>query len=240
MPNQVLSPLTQVWVVDTAVVYTTTDTTRHRYSFNEQAKMIIDLVERWTTGQWVNYWRYTFSYDANGRMLTRLYEQVINSQWVNGDRLTCTYDTNGNMATRQYENWQGGVWVPSDVIFSVMDIAGNHYSWYGNKVMLRYRLITSDVAQGGNEIPTQYTLMQNYPNPFNPTTTIEYTLPQRASVEIKVLDVLGREVGTLVNEEKPSGVYSLQWNADGAASGVYFYRLKVGGFVETKKMLLLR
>lgn len=90
------------------------------------------------------------------------------------------------------------------------------------------------------ELPIQYILSQNYPNPFNPSTTIEYTLPHRASVAIKVLDVLGREVRTLLNEEKPAGAFTVRWNADGVASGMYFYRLKAGGFVQTRKMLLLK
>jgi hypothetical protein len=93
---------------------------------------------------------------------------------------------------------------------------------------------------GDHELPAQFTLGQNYPNPFNPSTTIEYSVPERASVEIKVLDMLGREVAALVNEDKPAGAYTVRWNADGVASGVYFYRLKTGMFVRTRKMLLFR
>jgi hypothetical protein len=93
--------------------------------------------------------------------------------------------------------------------------------------------------------PKQYTLYQNYPNPFNPTTTIRYSIPAAetqnfASVQLKVYDVLGREVTTLVNEEKKPGNYEVRFNASNFASGVYIYRLTAGNFVSVKKMMLLK
>ena len=88
-------------------------------------------------------------------------------------------------------------------------------------------------------------LFQNYPNPFNPTTKIRYTIPSVGTslmkfVQLKVYDVLGNEVATLVNEEKPAGSYELTWNAGNLSSDIYFYRIQTGNFIETKKMLLLR
>jgi len=83
-------------------------------------------------------------------------------------------------------------------------------------------------------------LNQNYPNPFNPATTIKYYIPELNFVTLKVYDVLSSEVATLVNEEKPIGTYELTWNASSLPSGVYFYQLWGSGFVETKKMLLLK
>jgi len=88
--------------------------------------------------------------------------------------------------------------------------------------------------------PKVFTLKQNYPNPFNPSTTIKYEIPKLSFVTIKIYDVLGNEVAALVNEEKPVGTYELNWNAANLPSGVYFYRLQAGNFVETKKMILLK
>jgi hypothetical protein len=85
-----------------------------------------------------------------------------------------------------------------------------------------------------------YILEQNYPNPFNPTTKIIYSVPQTSKVIIKVFDVLGNEIETLINEEKPAGTYELTWYAEALPSGVYFYQLKTGNFIETKKMILLK
>ena len=104
------------------------------------------------------------------------------------------------------------------------------------------------VEENLNGHPTEYALSQNYPNPFNPTTTINYSIPKLSFVTIKIYDVLGSEVATLVNEEKPVGTYGLSWSAANLSSGVYFYRLQVvdpksssgQGFVETKKMILLK
>ena len=89
-------------------------------------------------------------------------------------------------------------------------------------------------------LPTQFVLMQNYPNPFNPTTTISFGLPKQAFVSLKIYDMLGREVATIISEELRAGNYSRQWNARGRASGVYFYRLSAGTFTQTKKLILLR
>lgn len=94
-------------------------------------------------------------------------------------------------------------------------------------------------------LPTEFHLEQNYPNPFNPTTKIKYIISSVGtllvtSVQLKVYDVLGKEVATLVDNEKHAGNYEVNFDAAGLASGVYFYKLQAGGFIETKKMILLR
>ena len=89
-------------------------------------------------------------------------------------------------------------------------------------------------------IPGEFSLSQNYPNPFNPTTMINYQLPVTSSVSLKIYDILGREVATLVNQEQSTGSYKIDFNASSLASGVYFYQLKAGTFIETKKMILIK
>jgi S-formylglutathione hydrolase FrmB len=86
----------------------------------------------------------------------------------------------------------------------------------------------------------EFHLAQNYPNPFNPTTTIRYQIPELSFITLKVYDVLGNEITTLVNEEKPIGIYEVELNANNLSSGVYFYRLQAGSFVETRKMILMK
>lgn len=88
--------------------------------------------------------------------------------------------------------------------------------------------------------PTDFSLSQNFPNPFNPSTTIKYSVPQSSNVVIKLFDVLGNEIETLVNEVKPAGTYEITWSSANLPSGVYFYQLKAGDFVQTKKMLLIK
>jgi hypothetical protein len=91
-----------------------------------------------------------------------------------------------------------------------------------------------------HSIPTKYDLGQNYPNPFNPSTTIYFQLPEKKHVSLKIYDVQGTLVTTLVDGEMEAGYHSAQWNAGGYASGVYFYRISTGSFVATKRLLLLK
>jgi hypothetical protein len=100
-------------------------------------------------------------------------------------------------------------------------------------------MITS-VEDHSSEIPFQFTLEQNFPNPFNPSTKIRYSVPQSSNVIIKVFDILGNEIETLVNEEKPVGTYEISWYAANLPSGVYFYTINAGSFRVTKKMILLK
>jgi hypothetical protein len=101
-------------------------------------------------------------------------------------------------------------------------------------------LLPSDVVQAGNSAPVDFALHQNYPNPFNPTTTINYQIPELSFVTLKVYNVLGSEMITLVNEEKPAGSYEVEFDGLQLTSGIYFYQLKVGSFIETKKMVLMK
>ena len=91
-----------------------------------------------------------------------------------------------------------------------------------------------------NEIPDKFSLSQNYPNPFNPTTKIDYAIPKNGFVTLKIYDVLGREVKTLVNENKTPGNYSIDFNGSEFSSGVYFYKLESKGFSDVKRMILIK
>ena len=113
----------------------------------------------------------------------------------------------------------------------------------GKKDIWMAKSIFNPVIGAVNEPPqsiSNFSLEQNYPNPFNPVTTISYTVAAKDFVTIKVFDLLGKEVATLVNKEKPAGSYSVDFNASKLSSGVYFYRMKAGSFVETKKLILMK
>ena len=108
---------------------------------------------------------------------------------------------------------------------------------YGNWILKDLSPITQIEDQ---IVPDKFSLKQNYPNPFNPSTKIKYTLVSKAFVILKVFNVLGKEVATIVNSEQDAGSYSVDFDASNLKSGVYFYRIDTGNFIETKKMLLLR
>ncbi|MCX6149368.1 MAG: T9SS type A sorting domain-containing protein [Ignavibacteriales bacterium] len=94
--------------------------------------------------------------------------------------------------------------------------------------------------ENGKAKPQEYILAQNYPNPFNPTTRIKFSIPQIGLVTIKVYNLLGNLVTTLVNQDKPAGNYEVEFNGAGLSSGVYFYTLQSGSFREIKKFILIK
>jgi hypothetical protein len=100
--------------------------------------------------------------------------------------------------------------------------------------------IVTGVEQNRMQIPTVYSLDQNFPNPFNPSTAIRYGLPNRSHVMLTVFNTLGQEVAQLVNGDMEAGSHEVKFDASGLSSGVYFYRIQAGGFVETRKLLLVR
>jgi len=119
--------------------------------------------------------------------------------------------------------------------------------WYLDDIGIFIYTIPTDILSDAEPV-YEFALEQNYPNPFNPSTKIKYTIPNVEThrdaslqmVTLKVFDVLGNEVATLVNEEKPSGVYQVSFNAADLSSGIYFYKLQAGYFIETKKMILMK
>ncbi|GIK61033.1 MAG: T9SS type A sorting domain-containing protein [Ignavibacteriota bacterium] len=98
----------------------------------------------------------------------------------------------------------------------------------------------SEVKDEIDNAPNNFFLSHNYPNPFNPSTTLSFVIGHQSLVSLKIYDILGREITTLVNEEKPSGIYEIEFNATNLSSGIYFYQLQAGNFISTKKLVLLK
>ncbi|MGB5286907.1 MAG: T9SS type A sorting domain-containing protein, partial [Ignavibacteriaceae bacterium] len=113
-------------------------------------------------------------------------------------------------------------------------------SWKFSMNAMGANLRKQSGEEGSDLIPTVYSLEQNYPNPFNPSTTLNYQLPENNHVSLKVYDILGNLVSTLVDEEMEAGYYSVNWNASQLASGIYIYRIISGTYVSTKKMILMK
>ncbi len=143
----------------------------------------------------------------------------------------------------------GNTWeteaIPSNITglnFLIFANERNGWACGANGMIVKYQPATTSSVGGGNSLdrPTSFKLAQNYPNPFNPTTNITYQLSTFSEVKLEVFDVLGRKVASLVNATQPAGAYTVNFNASNLASGVYFYRLQAGSFVETKKMLLVK
>jgi hypothetical protein len=134
-----------------------------------------------------------------------------------------------------------GNWIVQDIIPSQtidLTLLGiSPFTIYGREIKLTDELLgVDDVGQ----IPLTAHLEQNYPNPFNPSTKISYTVPERSNVTLKIFNLLGSEVAELVNGEMEAGTYKINFNAINLPSGVYFYEIKAGDYISTKKMLLLK
>jgi hypothetical protein len=175
--------------------------------------------------------QFTFSYDT----------------WMHNELIV---DLNTDLAEYYFEgnlvhSWQWTLGSSGDTCslrLSKTDLLGSDYpnpdssQWYLDDYVLE------DITVGVKDFsfPNEYKLEQNYPNPFNPTTKISYQIPGMSFVSLKVYDILDNETATLINEERPIGNYEIEFNGSYSSSGVYFYQLKTGNFIQTKKMLLLK
>lgn len=142
----------------------------------------------------------------------------------------------------------GNTWiaqnVPTNEYLTCLNFVNDSLGYIGGTSGIVLKTTSAGFPTGINEaeihLPTSFSLSQNFPNPFNPITIINYRIPINSNVTFNVFDVLGNVVATLLNEEKAPGNYELKWDASGLTSGVYFYRLQAGSFIETKKMILIR
>jgi hypothetical protein len=152
----------------------------------------------------------------------------------------------GNFITRENCYFPYADGVPWSIIASDFDLDGRTdiaITSTTDSLYVLYNLSGGTVGihdQIIEEVPTSFSLEQNYPNPFNPTTTIQYSLPFSEKVSLKIFNLLGEEVKTLTDEYQDAGKHSVQFNANNLASGIYFYRLQAGSFIETKKMILIK
>ncbi len=148
----------------------------------------------------------------------------------------------------QYDRWgllgfiegHGNSNSPKEYFFLDEEISYGSYAYRLKQIDNDGSYEYSDEILVDNPAPVDFTLQQNYPNPFNPVTTISYSLPVKSEVELVIYNALGEGVMELANEEKEAGRYSVEFNATSLPSGIYFYRLQAGEFVETKKMVLLK
>jgi len=134
--------------------------------------------------------------------------------------------------------------IKNDVILTLISATSDTDADVRNSALYALEKLGVTNVEDGIRIPTKFSLSQNYPNPFNPSTTIKYAISSMQLVQLKIYDILGKEIVTIVNEEQPTGNYQVEFKSTVGrlqlASGIYFYRLQAGSFVETKKMILLK
>ena len=163
------------------------------------------------------------------------------SHYTGVDVTIVKYDTSGNEVWVEHFSRPG--YTQEIAISFCMDESGNMYFTSRNE---NWSAVTGKYSQSvginklGSTLPIEFCLSQNYPNPFNPTTNIRFDISKSGITVLKVYDILGKEVATLVNKKLQAGSYEVDWNASNFSSGVYFYQLQSGDFVKTKKMLFVK
>ena len=178
--------------------------------------------------------------------LDKLYNVYVTGRSTSSgsyDYATIKYSSDGD------ENWvvrysNSGAAGSSDEPFSLyVDDLSNVYVTGMSALdyaTIKYTQTLTDVYQKNFDLPERYSLLQNYPNPFNPSTKIRWQQPTGSWLTLKVFDVIGNKISTLVDEYKPAGIYEVNFNAANLPSGTYFYKLQAGAFIETKKMILIK
>jgi len=193
--------------------------------------LIEDKKLRWETYDWGTSSRINYFYNSNGNCIERSFQFYRNSDWEDWTRSNFEYDVFGNLIVESSYTWVFTEWV------------NNH------RYINSYTQLTS--AESAQTENMHFFLQQNYPNPFNPNTKISWQSPVGSWQTLKVYDILGNEVATLVDEYRNAGSYEVDFQSSVGshqpayrtgtlANGVYFYQLRVGDFVETKKMILLK
>ena len=175
--------------------------------------------------------------DDPGTYLSSLYYSYSMDNgltWSSNQRLSQSFDPHVGWPQQQKMG---------DYFHMVSDISGAHLAWaatFNSEEDVYYGFISAPTSVPAFNTPLTFSLDQNYPNPFNPTTHFGFRIAEFGFVTLSVYDLLGREVATLINEEKHTGAYSVTWNAVGFSSGTYFYRLQVGNFTSTRRMVLVK
>jgi len=214
---------------------------RSSSDLNSNGDIVYNLAEEFDVDNltWGNKFQSIHTYNNDGKPTERIFQVWADAIWVNAQRSLFEYDLAGNITYQSFQGWLEGEWVPFTTTMTI-EISDKLSFWFqGGEVFLYYGNPVTDVNEI-DQLPTKFSLEQNYPNPFNPTTRIEYQVASNENVTIKVFDAIGREVTTLVNEQLQPGVYEVDFNAAAFSSGVYFYSIRAGNFVQTKKMILLR
>ena len=215
---------------------------RTRLTYNPNNNVILKLGDFWSDSSWINLYEHEYYYNSDNNIST----EIITNTPGTSSKISFNYTEKGILYHAYSEIFNDTSWQIGDHRISFTDSYERNYSFYGSEINVFYSTITN--VEEPNLVIDNFSLSQNYPNPFNPKTKIKYSIPNLETrhssslqnVKLKIYDILGREVATLVNEQQHPGKYEVIFNASHLTSGTYFYRLTIGEFSETKKIILLK
>ncbi|HKJ32678.1 MAG TPA: T9SS type A sorting domain-containing protein [Balneolales bacterium] len=194
------------------------------YTGSDVKKMVLFY---WNYTQWDNSDQILFEYTTDDQISLATYQVFDGSQWVNDYQYKMSFNSNGNLTQTLENYWLNNAWTQY---------------WKTSNVYspTRPESVPTPLSKDYISTPARIQLFQNYPNPFNPSTQIKYELPAPQDVRIRIYDVTGRLVGTLVNGREPAGVHVITFQNHYLSSGLYIYQLQAGNQIITKKMLLIK
>jgi hypothetical protein len=167
-------------------------------------------------------------------------QYIIQLQLPNGTPTGVAHDVISDVGAGNTDAIGGGLFSMTDFSSGFFTIGGLLQGAPIADLMFVYEIGSTTSVQNEGEVPNVFNLEQNHPNPFNPTTNIRYSIPKAENVKLAIYNLIGEEIGNLVNEYQQAGTYNLTFNANNLPSGIYFYSIIAGNFVETKKMILLK
>ena len=235
------------------------DQSRINSTYNSNGKYLSILNENYNGSVWRKESEYLFEYDSNDNIISYIEKNNWNgSDWDKRDKYNFWYNSTGLCNGGNHETWFAGHWVSADAPWMMFlpKLFDYYYydedtdftyldeitSWFSYIPGYEYSVYYNGITDVKEKVatPSKYTLEQNYPNPFNPSTKISYSLPKATHVSLKVYDVLGNEITTLVNKNQSAGNYKVNFDASNLTSGVYFYKISTNNFSQVRKMMLLK
>ena len=211
----------------------------HTSFFYDESKNLVSIINKKRDGQyWINYLRIIYNYTQNPNQIIQSVDIWNNKYWEKYARYSYQYNSIDYMDYAVFDLWDGHEWRPSDGNIYINNPDGFELHYFANEISVYYNPLS--IIKFNENLIRDYKLFYNYPNPFNPSTKINFQLPEAGLVTLKVYDMLGQEVATLVNEVKDAGRHSATFNASHLSSGTYIYEIKVNDFRKTQKMMLVK
>ncbi len=223
---------------------------KESYTYDSNNNLVLVLEEHWdsTSNTWKNFLRSKLTYNSDNNVTHKEVDRWnLSGQWELNQRTIYEYDLNQHLTHAKNEMLDNGAWELRNGYFKLPGDTPDYKNSYPFKnrgygdvaeLFIHYNGIT--VVKEKKSLVKDFVLKQNYPNPFNPTTKIDYNLPEKTHVILKVYNILGEEVATLVNSIKQPGNYEITFDAGSLPSGVYIYSLSHGQNIQSKKMILLK
>ncbi len=208
-------------------------------TYDNKQRMLSVLLQKWNGNSFEDFAKLDINYTDNFEE-TQVIRLFLNNEWMNYESSYYKRDSEGWLLNAKYKMWvDNNRWIDSDGPLSIINPDGLEVHYISREINGFYSNPLAVNTQNNSKI-NNFELLQNYPNPFNPTTTINYQINEKGFVNLKVYDIIGKEVAILVNETQNSGKYSVSFNASNLPSGVYIYSLRVNNFIKNNKMTLVK